>query len=323
MKLLHRARNTALGHVATVSGFARGIFHPEIAPEGVPFLTTIEDATFGTISIRGHLANESAKTLVIIVHGMGGNITSAYAIRAANAAVAAGCAALRIDLRGASGDGDDIYHAGLGADLGQITRAPALAKFERIAIVGYSLGGHISLRHASDGPHDPRLCAVVAVCPPIDLDRGTMAIQRIDRRPYQEFVLRSLRKQLDEVRARHPSAWPAFDSEAIRTIREWDERVICARFGFESLETYYRDQSIGPRLSKVTIPTLLVIAERDPMIAFDTVEPWLETASEAITIVRKQSGGHVAFPRDVGLTTPLGSGMEREVIQWITAGGVR
>lgn len=319
MSLVARARNTALGHVATVSGFARGVLRPDPEPAGRAFSTSIDDRALGRVQIDGHLANGDARSLVIVVHGMGGQITSAYAVRAARVAVEAGHAALRLNLRGASGDGADLYHAGLGDDLAQLMRAPDLARYERIAILGYSLGGHITLRHAADGPHDPRLVAVAAVCPPIDLDRGTIAIQRLDRRPYQEFILRSLRKQLVEVRARHPELVPAVDPASIRSIREWDERVICPRFGFPTLEAFYRDHTIGPDLAAIRVPSLVVVAERDPMIAFPTVEPWIGRASEAVTIVRKQRGGHVAFPRDVGLLEERGGPMEEEIVRWLTA----
>jgi hypothetical protein len=158
---------------------------------------------------------------------------------------------------------------------------------------------------------------VVSVCAPVDLDRGTLAVQRVDRRPYQEFVLRSLRRQLGEVRARRPEAFPAVDPLRIRTIRDWDELVIVPRFGFASLEAFYRDESVGPRLGAITTPTLLVVADRDPMIVLDTVEPWLAHASESVTVVRKQRGGHVAFPPDVGLLSPRGGPMEDEIASWI------
>lgn len=319
VSLLRRARNTALGHVATVSGFARGMLRPEPEPESEPFAATITDPDLGPITIDGRLSNRDSDTLLIIVHGMGGQVVSPYAVRAAGAAVRAGHAALRIHLRGASGDGADLYHAGLGGDLAQLTRTPELAHYRQIAILGYSLGGHITLRHAADGPHDPRLVATAAVCPPIDLELGTRAIQRIDRRPYQEFVLRSLRKQLREVRARRPDVVPDVAPESIRTIREWDEHVICPRFGFESLASFYRDQAIGPHLPDIRVPTLVVVAERDPMIAFPSVAPWIGAASEAVTVVRKQRGGHVAFPRDVGLLDERGGPMEEEIVRWIGA----
>jgi predicted alpha/beta-fold hydrolase len=293
------------------------VLRPEPAPAGEPFETSIADPRLGAVPLVGHLANGGAKTVIVIVHGMGGLISSAYAVRAAGAAVLAGHAALRIHLRGAGGDGADVYHAGQGDDLAQLTRAPELVRFERIAIVGYSLGGHIALRHAADGPHDPRLVGIVSVCPPIDLDRGTKAIQRLDRRPYQEFVLRSLRKQLTEVRARRPDLIGDVAPESIRTIRAWDDRVICPRFGFENVDAFYADQTVGPRLPNIRVPTLLVIAEHDPMIAFTTVEPWLAHASSAVTIVRKKRGGHVAFPSDVGLLDARGGPIEPEIVRWI------
>ena len=323
MSRLARARETALGHLATVSGYARGALRPHPVPASERVELAIEDPSIGALTLVGELSNPEAETLVVIVHGLGGNVTSAYALRAAQAAVDAGFAALRIHMRGAIGDGADLYHAGLGGDLAQVTRAPALARYRSIAILGYSMGGHISLRHAADGPHDPRLACVLAVCPPVDLDRGTLAIQRVDRRPYQEFILRFLRQQLLEVRAKHPERVSDIDTHFIRTIRDWDQHVICPRFGFPHLSAYYDGESVGPRLASVTVPTLVVVADRDPMIALDTVEPWIARVSERVTVVRKRRGGHVAFPPDVGLLQDRGAPMERELMAWISAEVVR
>src|SRR5262249_7904337 len=118
---------------------------------------------------------------------------------------------------------------------------------------------------------------------------------------------------------RRPLAVAATDVETrVRTIRDWDREVICPRFGYSSLEAFYEAEAVGPRLGRIRLPTLVVIAERDPMIAFDTVEPWLSGASEAVTIVRKQRGGHVAFPADAGLQAERGRGMESEIMCWLS-----
>lgn len=316
--MLRHAREAALGHVATVGGFARGVVRPEAHPPSEPWQAQLADPHFGEIEMRGALSQPGTSTAFVIVHGMGGNLASPYTARMARAVVGAGHTALRLLLRGASGDGVDLYHAGQGDDLAQITRSTTLSGYEHLVIVGYSLGGHISLRHAADGPHDPRLRAVVAICPPIDLEHGTRAIQRFDRRPYQEYVLRSLRRQLAEVGARRGAPLPRVDPRAIRTIRDWDRLVICPRFGFESLEAFYRDEAAGPRLASIRVPTLLVVADRDPMIAVDTVVPWLDHASDAVTIVRKRRGGHVAFPSDVGLLGERGSPIEDEIVRWVS-----
>jgi len=317
MSVLVRARETVLGHVATVTGFALGALKPVPAPAGEPFVVTLKDPIVGAIPIHGEIANPTSPSLVVIVHGLGGNITSPYAVRAARWAVRSGHAALRVHMRGANGDGSDLYHAGLGGDLAQILASPALARYERIALIGYSMGGHIVLRHAADSPRDPRLIGAVAICPPIDLERGTRAIQRVDRRPYQAYILRHLRMQLEQVRARHPGRVSDVELAAIRTIRDWDELVICPRFGFRGLAAYYGQESVGPSLSTLSVRTLMVVADRDPMIAFDTVEPWIARVSDAVTVVRKQRGGHVAFPRDVGLLESRGGPMEQEILRWI------
>ena len=66
--------------------------------------------------------------------------------------------------------------------------------------------------------------------------------------------------------------------------------------------------------------TLVVIADRDPMIAIDSVTPWLPHARPPVTVVRKHRGGHVAFPDDVGLMGDRGGPIEPEILRWIEAG---
>ena len=50
----------------------------------------------------------------------------------------------------ADGRGEDFYHAGLTVDLEAAIASPELARYQRILILGYSLGGHVVLRYAAN-----------------------------------------------------------------------------------------------------------------------------------------------------------------------------
>lgn len=127
-----------------------------------------------------------------IVHGLGGHCDSAYAIDAAIAVEEAGFSCLRLCLRGAQGTGEDLYHAGLTDDLRAALSDPAFARYEHLLAVGFSLGGHVSLRTAVEGA-DPRLRAVAAICPPLDLAAVQQWLDAPARTVYREYILRELR----------------------------------------------------------------------------------------------------------------------------------
>lgn len=300
--------------------------YPPTAPEGVPFRHTFE-ANVGAVTLTGELHRPSRARadedtpLIIVVHGLGGSINSGYTKDAAWAAVAAGAACLRINLRGANRNGDDIYHAGLREDLDQLLQAEVLAGFERIHILGYSLGGHLTLRYAA-APGDERVRSFGAICPPVILAPGVAHIDRPPFAPYRRHVLKGL-KEIFAAYAKRGRPLPCAPSVAqgASTIREWDTHVVAPHFGFDSAEHYWESQSAGPRLKDITRPTLIVTAEFDPMVPYQSAAHVLKAQSEgesAVTSVVLRQGGHVGFPKALPLSAESrGESVETQMIRWL------
>jgi predicted alpha/beta-fold hydrolase len=286
------------------------------APE--PWSADVADARWGSVHITGALhAPAGARAVLLVVHGLGGSSDSLYVTSIIPAAAALGLACLRLDLRGADGSGEDFYHAALTADLHAALASPRLAAFSDVYVLGYSLGGHLTLCLASE-PHDRRVRAVAAVCSPIDLARSAWAIDQPGRAPYRHYVLRKLKDCYAQVARRRELPTPIESVQRVRSIRQWDACAVVPRYGFASTDDYYAHASVAPRLGALDVPALLVNTEHDPMIPADTVRPALVGATPRLDVRWLRAGGHVGFPLDVDLGEKAPHGLEPQLLHWLT-----
>lgn len=305
------------GHLWTLWPLLQRRLRPQPPPPGEPWETRIEDPDLGSVRLCGRLAAppESSR-LLIVVHGIGGSIDSPSMVAGARAAEAAGLASLRLNLRGADRGGQDFYHAGLSCDLAQTVASPALERFERIYLLGHSLGGHLCLRFATE-VEDPRVRAVAAVCSPLDLERTVEDFDRPRSWAYRRFVLARLSSLIDALDERLP-----IDREAARRarkLRDFDRSTVVRRFGFASARDYYRRAGVAERLDRLRVPTLLVAAEDDPMVTARSVRAGLRKAPERLRVEWVRRGGHVYFPADLDLGQPAPRGLAPQVLAWLEA----
>jgi hypothetical protein len=303
------------GHLMTVVPHLRG-GAPLPADERVEVL--LRDPVAHDVRVHGlHRRPSGARTLAVIVHGLAGTPEASYCATAARAAEAAGCASLRIGLRGADRSGDDIGHGGLTEDIHALLAAPALAGYSRIVLIGYSIGGHLALRAATEAALDARVQAVAAICAPLDLGRAADDFDAPARRPYRHAVFRALDEIYEAVaRRRHVPVSPAAVRRA-PTCRERDRLTVVPRFGFRDPDEYYATASVRSRLRSLRVPALLVLAEADPIIAARSVLHALEDAPSSLEMRLLPVGGHVFFPADVSLGEAAPPGLAAQVVAWL------
>jgi predicted alpha/beta-fold hydrolase len=261
------------------------------------------------VALAGALGGPRSDDLFVLVHGLGGDADSPYMLAAANVLQAHGYATLRLSMRGAGKSSADYYHAGLASDLVTVLADPSLAAHRHIFVVGFSLGGHVSMHLGLLADRDPRVRAIIAICAPLDLERNVIELDTPGGWIYRRHVLNGLAKIHTKVHGQ---------VRRFATIREWDTATIVPRWGFDSPEHYWRSQSAGPRLREAKLPILYVGCESDPMVPAVTVAPHLERAGSAIDIRWVRRGGHVGFPRDIDLGLPGELGLFQQVLTWTT-----
>jgi predicted alpha/beta-fold hydrolase len=295
------------GHWWTIAPNLVGRLRP--APVGDAPWSTVVPGAREEVTLVGALGGPRSGDLFLLVHGLGGDADSPYMLAAASALQEHGYATLRLSLRGAGKSGADYYHAGIGSDLITVLADPTLANYQRVFVLGFSLGGHISM-HLSFLPDcDARVAAIIGVCAPLDLERNVIELDTPGGWIYRRHVLNGLAKIHTKVRGQ---------TRRFATIREWDTATIVPRWGFDSPEHYWRSQSAGPRLREARLPILYVGCESDPMVPAVTVAPHLERAGSGIDIRWVRRGGHVGFPRDIDLGLPGRLGLIQQIVTWTT-----
>ena len=304
-------------HAWTIAPNLRHRMSRRAAPSADNWSTVLHDPDVGDVTLRGALRREpNSMSCLLVVHGLGGAIDRHYCVEAAHAAHVLGLNCLRIGLRGADRRGEDFYHAGLVADIAAALASPELAHMQQLYVLGYSLGGHVTLRYALE-PSDARVRATAAVCAPLDLELGAQLIDQARSVIYRSHVLSGLNEIYGAVAARRPVPTPMERVKRARRIRDWDSLTVVPRYGFGSVENYYASMSVGPHLHELRVPSLLVQSKHDPMVPIWTYERHLQRPLPMLEYHSLARGGHVAFPAvqwgSSGRTAPLAE----HIVRWL------
>lgn len=304
------------GHLWTIRGYLRDALRPPVVPASRVWTTQVEDEKVGEIALTGRLSENGEESLLVVVHGIAGCSESGYSRRAAAAAASAGLACLRLNLRGADRSGEDFYHAGLTADLHAALASRELAGFRSVSVLGYSLGGHVALRFATEAC-DPRVRAVAAVSSPLDLSACATSFDTVASSLYRRKILKELSGIFTRVAARRPVDVSPERLRRVRSLREFDGLTVVPRFGFADVEDYYGSMSVGPLLAGLRIPALLVVGVSDPLVPLETLLPYLEPPPARLAVRYLDPGGHVGFPSDASLGVEAPTGLENQSVSWL------
>lgn len=308
------------GHLWTLAPRLGRSFAAAASGDGAPWSAAVPDERWGSVTLSGRLQHRGGGDLVVLVHGLGGCADGYYMLAAAAACRQLGVSCLRLSLRGADLGGEDFYHAGLTADLAAALASRAIAAYSSVYLLGFSLGGHVALRYATEGP-DHRLRAVAGVCSPLELAPAQRSIDDPRGWPYRLYLLRRLRRIYQAVAARRQLPTPLAEVLAARTIRQWDERTVAPRFGFAGADDYYQRASVGPRLRRLAVPALLVASPEDPMVPAAAVDPAARRAGGVLDL-RWLVGGHVAFPASLDLgVAEVPAGLHTQTVGWLLRQG--
>lgn len=237
--------------------------------------------------------------LLVLFHGLEGNVHSHYAQSILAACEARGWSGVLPHFRGCSGEPNRLaraYHSGDSAEINWILRRLHQRHPQRpLYIVGVSLGGNALLKWL--GEEQQQACFVTAaasISAPLDLEISAATLSRGLNRLYTRNFLNTLKpKALEKVR-RFPGI---FDISAMLNSRDFfdfDNIVTAPLHGFKSAQHYWNSSSAKHFLSAISVPTLILNARNDPFLPAHAL-PQASKISTHITLQQPAHGGHVGF----------------------------
>lgn len=242
---------------------------------------------------------EAPAAELILVHGLEGSSEAGYARSLAQAALEAGFAVHRYNMRSCGGtehlSGKTLYHSGQTGDLLAVLRqhdwqAP-------VFLAGFSLGGNVVLKLAGELGEAAKdlIAGVSAISTPIDL---AACVKQLDRRSNYIYARRFVSRLKQRIQLKEkltPGLFQLADLSRVKTIYDFDDLFTAPAFGFGTADNYYATQSSNQFLDRIRVPALLVQAKDDPLIPFEVYRHPSFSRNPYLRLLAVEHGGHLGF----------------------------
>lgn len=261
-------------------------------------LATPDDDTLQLDTLR-----QSADRMVVISHGLEGNSSSPYVRGMSRAFYRRGYDVLAWNFRGCDGTGTPnrslrFYHSGATDDLHHVlTQWPPVQHYKSIVLVGFSLGGNLTLKYLGErgASLSPRIRSAVAFSVPLDLGACAHQMTLPSNRVYHRRFLRRLRQKIINKHPHFPDQLSLEPLRRIRTLVDFDDHYTAPLHGFRDAADYYRQCSSKQFVQDIAVPTLIVNARNDPFLAPECylADDW--PTDGPVTFYAPAQGGHCGF----------------------------
>ncbi|MCU0420604.1 MAG: alpha/beta fold hydrolase [Cyclobacteriaceae bacterium] len=238
--------------------------------------------------------------LVVISHGLEGDSHRPYVRGMASVFARHGFDVLAWNYRGCSGELNRqlrFYHSGAIDDLARVVDHARAHGYSKICLVGFSLGGNLTLKYLGETPHAP-VHRAVAFSVPLHLHSSSLQIGQRANWLYEQRFLRNLKKKVRAKATTHPQL-DTRPLKSINTLLEFDDVYTAPLHGFAHAIDYYERCSSLYVLKNIQTPTLIVNAWNDPFLSRQCYPSQADVGGHILFEVPAR-GGHVGFARFAG-----------------------
>jgi len=243
---------------------------------------------------------------VLLLHGICGCHSASYMLRFHHRLNAMGIRTFRLDMRGCGDSAEfcrTITHAGRSEDVLAAMQCVGEVVDDRsspIGAVGVSLGGNQLLLTAGrigNGTHArpevwDRVGPILAIAPPLDLQRCSDALQAFRLRFYNWYFIKHLFHRASPLLRSREDYQAMLRLPRPKTLRQFDRAITAPLAGFESEREYYGESSAISVIHDIAVPTMVVTSADDPLVPVDSFEG---LGSDSVRVHITPSGGHHGF----------------------------
>ena len=239
--------------------------------------------------------------LVVLSHGLEGSSHRPYITGMARYFAANGWDALAWNCRTCGGEMNRLprlYHHGATDDLSAvIDHALRTGRYNKIALVGFSMGGSMSLKYLGERGDDvaKQVVGAVTFSVPCNLWDSAVQLSLRSNRFYKTRFLNKLKVKMKLKALQHPQVIDATGIDLITTFDEFDERFTAPIHGFASRQDFYEKATSDQYYSQLRRPALVVNALNDPLLGEKCYPYELARESDFLYLETPKLGGHVGF----------------------------
>lgn len=236
--------------------------------------------------------------VAIISHGLEGSSDRPYVKGMAKALHDNGFDIVAWNFRGCSGEMNRqrrFYHSGATEDLHTvIEHVLSLGKYRSLFLIGFSLGGNLTLKYLGERKVSRYIRKAVAFSVPLDLQTSCEKISQPSNRIYSNRFVRSLKKKI-LMKARVRDDLDTSKLPSIKTLTEFDDCFTAPMHGFRNARDYYTQCSAIRFVESIKTPTLIINTRNDPFLSEQCFPAALLEGHPYVHLEVLSRGGHVGF----------------------------
>jgi uncharacterized protein len=240
---------------------------------------------------------QGANQLVIIQHGLEGNSYRAYIKGMAKTFYEAGYDVLAWNYRGCSQEMNKqlrFYHSGATDDLGVVIDYAKQKGYTDINLVGFSLGGNITLKYLGEMKDSSAIKRAVVFSVPVHLEGSCRKISEPSNRIYAKRFLDSLKLKI-LAKSKLMSGLDISKLHKIKSLIEFDDAYTSKLHGYQDAIDYYTKCSSLYFIKDIAVPTLIVNTLNDPFLSKECFPSSEFRGHQFVKFEIPERGGHVGF----------------------------
>lgn len=240
--------------------------------------------------------------VILLCHGLEGSSKSKYIQGVAKYFSTRGWDILAMNYRGCSGEINKkikFYNMGQIEDLAEVIKKTE--DYKKVVLAGFSLGAGLIINYLGKTKIYPKnlYCAIV-VSPPCDALGSARTFVKKSNFIYKKHFMDRLKKKIKEKSIVHPDKINLDRVLACDSIEEFDDVFTAPQYGYKDALDYYDKVSPRKSIPFIKIPTLILMAEDDPIMSESCYPVKESSKNKYITLQITKYGGHVGYARFFG-----------------------